>query len=75
MQRAHCNKNLVLAKERISFAQSYYEVAREGLEDILVRIGRMSAAKIDLGNEKEDVGYLVMMVVGVGNSLTAEEQT
>ena len=32
-------------------------------------MGKMAAAKIDVGDEKKDIGYLVMMLVGIGNSL------
>jgi hypothetical protein len=101
-------KVLVAAKDRIDFAQSHYETAREKLQDIgkltcfwalciliasfllqaklcclkhiirryiyfqtkqVYQMGKMAAAKIDLGDEKKDIGYLVMMLVGVGNSL------
>jgi hypothetical protein len=39
------------------------------LEDVLCRYARLAAAGVDLGSEKEDIGYLVMTVVGVGNSI------
>ena len=34
---------LVPAKERLNYARSYYENAREGLDDLLFRVGRLSA--------------------------------
>ena len=60
---------LVKAKDRLDYAQSHYELAREGLEEILCRYGKMAAANIDVGNEKEDIGYLVMSVVDVGRTI------
>lgn len=63
---------LVPASERLNFAESHYELAREGLEELLARMGKMVAAKIEIGNEKKDIGYLVMMMVGVGNSIKGE---
>lgn len=65
-------------KDRLDIARSHYELAREGLEDVLCMYGKMVAAtktatstmmKLDLKNEKEDIGYLVMTVVGVGNAI------
>ena len=32
-------------------------------------MGKMAAAQIDLGDEKKDIGYLVIMLVGIGNGL------
>ncbi|KAL7544040.1 hypothetical protein ACHAWF_011632 [Thalassiosira exigua] len=66
---------LVQAKEIPNFTQSYYEAARGGVEDIIYRVGKMKAARMELGNEMEDVGYLVMMVVGVGNALVPEKHS
>lgn len=63
---------LVKAKDRVQYAQSYYDMARVGLEEVLCRYGKMAASKVDVGNEKEDIGYLVMSVVGVGNSLSEQ---
>ena len=60
---------LAKAKDRLDYAQSHYELAREGLEEILCRYGKMAAANIDVGNEKEDIGYLVMSVVDVGQTI------
>ncbi|KAL7433256.1 hypothetical protein ACHAXH_005598 [Discostella pseudostelligera] len=65
---------LVKAKDRVEYAQSYYDMARVGLEEVLCRYGKMAASKVDVGNEKEDIGYLVMSVVGVGNSLSEQQQ-
>lgn len=62
-------KVLVAAKDRIDFAKSHYDTAREKLQDIVYQMGKMAAAKIDLGDEKKDIGYLVMMLVGIGNTL------
>ncbi|KAL7527178.1 hypothetical protein ACHAXR_001839, partial [Thalassiosira sp. AJA248-18] len=65
---------LVPAKERINYAQSYYENAREGLDEILYRMGKMAVAKVELGiTVKEDVGFAASMVVGVGTALTLEK--
>ena len=64
---------LVKAKDRVEYAQSYYDMARVGLEEVICRYGKMAASNIDLGNEKEDIGYLVMSVVGVGNSLSEQQ--
>ena len=64
---------LCKGKDRMDFAQSHYESAREGLEEILVRYGKMAASSnIDVGNEKEDVGYLVMTVVDVGQTIQGQ---
>lgn len=92
---------LVSARDRIEFAQSHYETAKEKLQEIgtcdqlcfcnkcfichercthnslqlsltsilVYQMGKMAAAKIDVGDEKKDIGYLVMMLVGIGNSL------
>ena len=60
---------LVKAKDRMEFAQSYYEAGREGLEELLMRYGKMAAAKMDLGDEKKDIRYLVLNLVGVGQTL------
>jgi len=62
-------KVLVAAKDRIDFAKSHYDTAREKLQDIVYQMGKMAAAKMDLGDEKKDIGYLVMMLVGIGNTL------
>lgn len=64
---------LVKAKDRMEYAQSYYDMARVGLEEVLCRYGKMAASNVDLGNEKEDIGYLVMSVVGVGNSFSEQK--
>jgi hypothetical protein len=64
---------LVKAKDRVAYAQSYYDMARVGLEEVICQYGKMAASNIDLGNEKEDIGYLVMSVVGVGNSLSEQQ--
>ena len=64
---------LVMAKDRLDFARGHYELAREGLEDVLCRYARMAAAKMDLGNEKQDIGYLVMTMVGVGNMISEQD--
>eukprot|EP00581_Thalassiosira_minuscula_P007520 CAMPEP_0183710982 /NCGR_PEP_ID=MMETSP0737-20130205/6586_1 /TAXON_ID=385413 /ORGANISM="Thalassiosira miniscula, Strain CCMP1093" /LENGTH=413 /DNA_ID=CAMNT_0025939373 /DNA_START=12 /DNA_END=1253 /DNA_ORIENTATION=- len=66
-------KVLVPSKERKNFIQSYYEMAREGLEELLYRMGKMKGANIDIGDEKRDIGYCVMMVVGIGNAMEAEK--
>ena len=65
---------LCKAKDRMEFAQSHYESAREGLEEILMRYGKMAASSsnIDVGNEKEDIGYLVMTVVDVGQTIQGQ---
>ena len=64
---------LCKGKDRMDFAQSHYESAREGLEEILVRYGKIAASSnIDVGNEKEDVGYLVMTVVDVGQTIQGQ---
>ena len=57
----------------MEFAQSHYESAREGLEEILMRYGKMAASSnVDVGNEKEDIGYLVMTVVDVGQTIQGQ---
>ncbi len=72
---AHSSKGTVLvkARDRVEYAQSYYDMARVGLEEVICQYGKMAASNIDLGNEKEDIGYLVMSVVGVGNSLSEQQ--
>ena len=32
-------------------------------------MGKLAAEKVDIGDEKKDIGYLVMMLVGIGNTL------
>ena len=32
-------------------------------------MGKLAAENVDLGDEKKDIGYLVMMLVGIGNTL------
>ncbi|KAL7465348.1 hypothetical protein ACHAXS_005674 [Conticribra weissflogii] len=64
---------LVKAEERVNFARSHYEMAREGLEEIVYRMGKMAAARKELGDEKEDICYLVTMLVGLANGLTDAE--
>ena len=64
---------LCKAKDRTEFAMSHYESAREGLEEILMRYGKMAASSnVDVGNEKEDIGYLVMTVVDVGQAIQGQ---
>jgi len=64
---------LCKGKDRMEFAMSHYESAREGLEEILMRYGKMAASSnIDVGNEKEDIGYLVMTVVDVGQTIQGQ---
>ena len=65
---------LVPAGERVGYARSHYESARRSLDEALIAMARMKAARIHLGDEKEDVGYLVMMLVGVGNDLEEAER-
>ena len=61
---------LAKAEDRLDYARGHYDMAREGLEDVLCRYAGLAAAGVvDLGSEKEDIGYLVMTVVGVGNSI------
>jgi hypothetical protein len=69
---ARMPREVVLAKaeDRLDYARGHYDMAREGLEDVLCRYAGLAAAGVvDLGSEKEDIGYLVMTVVGVGNSI------
>ena len=63
---------LVPARERIHVAESHYALAREGLEELLVRYGKMAAAGAEVGGEKEDIAYLVVLVSGLGNSIKYE---
>merc|ERR1712194_4988 len=63
---------LVKGKERIHFAESHYAMARENLDELLYRYGKMAAADMELGDEKEDIAYVVMLVSGIGNSLKYE---
>jgi Tfp pilus assembly major pilin PilA len=95
------NKTILLSKSnnRLDIAQSYYEMARLGLEDVLYLYGKIMAksttttatisttttATVDqqqeqqqmmdnmLKNEKEDIGYLVMTIVGIGNAILHKE--
>ena len=95
------NKTILLSKSnnRLDIAQSYYEMARLGLEDVLCLYGKImakstlttatvsttTAATVDqqqeqqqmmdnmLKNEKEDIGYLVMTIVGIGNAILHKE--
>lgn len=39
------------------------------LEIKVYQMGKLAAEKVDLGDEKKDIGYLVMMLVGTGNTL------
>jgi hypothetical protein len=68
---ARMPREVVLAKaeDRLDYARGHYDMAREGLEDVLCRYAGLAAAGVDLGSEKEDIGYLVMTVVGVGNTI------
>ena len=63
---------LVPSKERISYAQSYFQEARLGNDDVLLRIGTMKKKRLggDLKEEKVDVAYMLQMVVGVGRALS-----
>jgi hypothetical protein len=87
------------SNNRLDIAQSYYEMARLGLEDVLCLYGKIMAksttttatisttttATVDqqqeqqqlmdnmLKNEKEDIGYLVMTIVGIGNAILNKE--
>jgi tetratricopeptide (TPR) repeat protein len=101
------NKTILLSKSnnRLDIAQSYYEMARLGLEDVLCLYGKIMAKSTAttttilttktsistatmnqqqdqrhhimmdnmLKNEKEDIGYLVMTIVGIGNTILHKE--
>merc|ERR1712238_270186 len=64
---------IVKSKDRLEFANSHYESARLGLEELMVRYGKMKAAEnLDLTKEGGDISFAVMLVVGTGNKLADE---
>jgi hypothetical protein len=68
---------LARAVDRLDYARGHYEMARTGLEDVLCRYAKlatMATDSMDLGNEKEDIGYLVVTVVGVGMTIDEQDQ-
>mmetsp|Transcript_22053 Transcript_22053/g.47964 ORF Transcript_22053/g.47964 Transcript_22053/m.47964 type:complete len:383 (-) Transcript_22053:110-1258(-) len=62
-------RKLVNANNRLYCAQSHYEQARIGFEEVLGRYAKMAAAKMELGDEKEDIKNLVLMLVDIGNMI------
>ena len=68
---------LAKAEDRLDYARGHYEMAREGLEDLLCQYARMATTanhNTDLYNEKEDIGYLVMTVVSVGMTIDEHDR-
>ena len=48
------------------------DAIERGEDELLVRYGKMAAAGAEVGGEKEDIAYLVVLVSGLGNSIKYE---
>ncbi|KAG7363665.1 hypothetical protein IV203_027026 [Nitzschia inconspicua] len=65
---------IVKKEERIAYAKGYYDKARDALQEAVFLMGKLAAANVDLGREKEDVCFLATLVMGVGESLAAIDE-
>lgn len=60
---------IVKASDLLEYVQGYYDKARDELQETVLLMGRIAAANIDLGTEKEDICFLATLLMNVGNQL------
>jgi hypothetical protein len=65
---------LVTAAERVDYAHGYYDKARDELQETMYLMARIAESNQNLGTEKEDVCFLVTMLMGVGTTLAKSDE-